>query len=82
MKKIKPKTVTVHWIDAHGYGGWQDWPGQRYDVARCITTGTVLRKTKTEIVVAQSVAIDDDGYINGVGDVMVIPMPWVVKAQK
>lgn len=71
--KPKQQRVTVHWVDATCYEGWDrtDAPRQLTSV---VTAGWLIKRTVEHLEVATS-ATD----LNNVNGVMVIPRAWITK---
>lgn len=80
MAKSKPlfpptAIVEVLWDDAYGRGGWDDLPTYlSMGVAHCRTTGYLLKRDKTSVMIGLSQC--EDGNINSA---IVIPIEWVRK---
>jgi hypothetical protein len=82
-KRIKPKPVTIEWLDAAGRSEWRNLADTLGDQPLpCMSSGTILHRDKKRIVVAQTCSLDADGYIDSVSDVMTIPAPWVRRVRR
>lgn len=75
MKFPVQKIVEVDWKDACGQAGWDDIEEHRsLEPMPCKSVGYLLKKNKTEIVLAFCQA----GH-GGINSSMCIPMVWVSK---
>lgn len=65
--------VLVTWHDAETQHGWESVSDARVDtIPACVSVGFVIKKTRKEIVLAQTIA---RGELNGR---ITIPRGWVV----
>lgn len=84
MKRTSPRwpyrtIVEIQWEDAVSKGGWQcsQNAGIEYKGSPCRTVGYLVRKTRTEVVIAQNTSCNEQD----VGEVMVIPLGIVRKTR-
>lgn len=63
-KKFKPKPVLVEWLDAYQVGYWQDGNDNlECEPTLVCTLGWLMKKSKTAIYLAQSLAEDNHGNV-------------------
>lgn len=87
MKKQKPKPASVEWVDSTTHAGWVRLDESNNlacfkDACRCVSTGTIIHKDASVLIIAGSVGLDPDGFIDQVCDVMTIPAACVVKVRR
>lgn len=85
-ENLRPKLVTVDWIDSCGYHGWRSLDAENSEkiteYCRCVSTGTLLYRDDNVLVVAGSFGLDKDGHIDQVCDVTTIPAVCVTRVKR
>ena len=82
MKNEKHEPVTVEWTDSARYGPWHNPREAKYKPTACTTRGFLLQSNRKIVAVATSIGIGDDGQVDEVCDVMVIPRSCVKSINK
>jgi len=84
MKYLRP--VEVVWVDSQSNNGWQ---GARDKIKstkksslQCRSVGMFVRKTKDRIILAQSVAIENNRDVYSMHDTITIPICAVKEINK
>ncbi len=81
MNKIPYRHVCIYWIDAKSSTDWKCVEeAMEQDVALCVSTGFILKKTDKAISLAQDFSFNDDHTeIDGIGNLIVIPISCIIK---
>jgi hypothetical protein len=84
MKFLRP--VEVYWVDSQSNNGWQGVNGKIHDTSKgsllCRSVGMFVKKTKDRIILAQSVAFENKGYVYSMNDTITIPLCAVKEIKK
>ena len=86
-KKLRPKPVTVEWMDSTTHAGWvrldtAEGVDMFRDACTCKSMGTIIYRDEKVLVIAGTVGLDADGYIDQVCDVMTIPARCVLRVRR
>ncbi len=76
---MKPKAVTVAWVDAAAGNEWEDIDSINTDETPCFSIGYLVKETRLSIVLAATVARDEDGEITAVNATQLIPKAVILR---
>ena len=84
MKYLQP--VEVYWVDSSSINGWDNADVRVKRATKtsllCRSVGMFVKKNKRRIIIAQSIALNEDGYVTLMSDNIIIPMSVVKRIKK
>tara|TARA_Y100000593_G_C4247284_1_gene305365 strand:- start:662 stop:949 length:288 start_codon:yes stop_codon:yes gene_type:complete len=78
--EIPYRHVCIYWIDAKSSTDWKPLEeAEQLDVAYCVSTGFILKKSDIAISLAQDFSFNEDHTeIEDIGNIIVIPVACIV----
>lgn len=70
---MKPRLITVHWIDSAQESGWVSVNDLNIDGTPCISRGFLLDENEDWVLIAGHIGLDADGHVEQALGVVEIP---------